>query len=227
MLNVDWFNSFKHSPGSVGAFYCVFANLPREERYKRENIVLLALIEGEPKHDLNAVFKPIVDEFMSLWTGSWFWIKLKRMFARVALLCIACDVPAARKVAGFLSHNVRLGCSRCLNEFPVKTFGEKPKYDAFNTLKATLESKREEMERKVGCRYSELLRLLYYDCIRFVIIDPMHNLLLGTAKHMFQTWTGKGILKPKDLIEIQDYIDHTVVPPDVGRIPNSKQVRVV
>ena len=75
------------------------------------------------------------------------------------------------------------------------------------------------MERKVGCRYSELLRLPYYDCIRFVIIDPMHNLLLGTAKHMFQTWTDKGILKPKDLKEIQ-YIDRTVVPPDVGRIPN-------
>ena len=48
----------------------------------------------------------------------------------------------------------------------------------------------------------------------------MHNLLLGTAKHMFQTWTDKGILKPKDLKEIQDYIDRTVVPPDVGRIPN-------
>ena len=52
------------------------ANLPWEERYKRENIVFLALIEGEPKHDLNAVLKPIVDKFMSLWTGSWFWIKL-------------------------------------------------------------------------------------------------------------------------------------------------------
>ena len=47
----------------------------------------------------------------------------------------------------------------------------------------------------------------------------MQNLLLGTAKHMFQTWTDKGILKLKDLKEIQDYIDRTVVPPDVGRIP--------
>ena len=95
ILNVDWFNPFKHSPSSVGAFYCVFANLPREERYKRENIVLLALIEDEPKHDLNTVLKPIVDEFMSLLTGSWFWIKLERTFVWVALLCVACDVPAA------------------------------------------------------------------------------------------------------------------------------------
>ena len=45
----------------------------------------------------------------------------------------------------------------------------------FDTLKATSESTRKEMEQKLGCRYSELLRLPYYDCVRFVIIDPMHN----------------------------------------------------
>ena len=95
-------------------------------------------------------------------------------------------------------------------------------------LKQLQKAKKKEMERKVGCRYSELLRLPYYDCIRFVIIDPMHNLLLGTAKHMFQTWTDKGILKPKDLKEIQDYIDHTVVPQMLEEYQtNSKQVRVV
>lgn len=243
MLNVDWFNPFKHSPGSIGALYCVFANLPRNERYKRENIVLLALIEGEPKHDLNAVLKPIVDELISLWNGHRFWVKLKLTFVRVALLCVACDVPAARKVAGFLSHNAKLGCSRCLKQFPVSAFGERPDYSgferdswpkrnadqhriqAFDTLKATSESKRKEMERKFGSRYTELLRLPYYDCIRFVIIDPMHNLLLGTAKHMFHTWTEKGILKSQDLKHIQEHIDSIVVPPDVGRIPNELESR--
>lgn len=54
------------------------------------------------------------------------------MSLRIALLCVACNVPAARKVAGFLSHNARLGCSRCLKEFAVKTFGEKPDYSGFD-----------------------------------------------------------------------------------------------
>mgnify|MGYP002803532383 CR=1 FL=1 len=238
LLNVDWFNPFKHSPGSIGAVYCVFANLPRNERYKRENILLLALIEGEPKHDMNTILKPIVDELITLWKGHRFWIKLKSTLVRVALLCVACDIPAARKVAGFLSHNARLGCSRCLKEFPVNAFGERPDYSgfernswpkrnadqhrthAFQTLQATSESKRKQMERTFGCRYTELLRLPYYDSVRFVIIDPMHNLLLGTAKHMFKTWTDKGILKPQNLKDIQEHIDSVVVPPDVGRIPN-------
>ena len=38
MLNVDWFQSFKHSLYSVGALYLVLMNLPRSERFKPENV---------------------------------------------------------------------------------------------------------------------------------------------------------------------------------------------
>ena len=183
---------------------------------------------------MNTILKPIVDELITLWKGHRFWFKLKYTLVRVALLCVACDIPAARKVAGFLGHNARLGCSRCLKEFPVNAFGERPDYSgfernswpkrnadhhrthAFKTLQATSESKRKQMERTLGCRYTELLRL----CYGFVIIDPMHNLLLGTAKHMFKTWTDKGILKTQNLKDIQEHIDSIVVPPDAGWIPN-------
>ena len=37
---------------------------------------------------------------------------------RCALLCVACDLPAGRKVCGFLGHSATLGCSRCLKAFP-------------------------------------------------------------------------------------------------------------
>ena len=108
VMNVDWFNPLKHAPGSVGAVYCVFANLPREERYKRENVLLLGLIEGKPKHDLNSILKPAIDELLKLWDGHVFRQNLKLfsfLFELHALLCIACDVPAARKAAGFMAHN--------------------------------------------------------------------------------------------------------------------------
>ena len=36
---------------------------------------------------------------------------------RCALLCCACDLPAGRKVCGFLGHSASLGCSKCLNSF--------------------------------------------------------------------------------------------------------------
>ena len=132
ILNVDWFNPYKHTPGSVGAIYCVFANLPRSERYKRENVMLVGLVEGEPKHDMNSVLKPAVNELLTLWIGSWFSQGIRKIFVRVALLCVACDVPAARKVARFMAHNATRGCSRCLKTFPVSKFGEKPDFSGFD-----------------------------------------------------------------------------------------------
>ena len=45
---------------------------------------------------------------------------------------------------------------------------------------------RENKQSKYGTRYTELMKLEYFDCIRFTIIDQMHNLFLGTAKHMMK-----------------------------------------
>ena len=44
MLNVDWFQPFKHSLYSVGALYMVLMNLPRSERFKPENVLLVDII---------------------------------------------------------------------------------------------------------------------------------------------------------------------------------------
>ena len=41
-----------------------------------------------------------------------------------AVISILPDVPATRKICGFKSHLVLLGCSRCLKKFP-GGFGEK------------------------------------------------------------------------------------------------------
>ena len=43
---------------------------------------------------------------------------------------------------------------------------------------------REQVERQFSIRYSELLRLPYFDVVRCHLVDPMHNLFLGTAKKL-------------------------------------------
>ena len=47
----------------------------------------------------------------------------------------------------------------------------------------------------------------------------MHNLLLGTAKHLITVWLTLGILDEKRLNLIQQSIDEFESPPDIGRIP--------
>lgn len=48
--------------------------------------------------------------------------------------------------------------------------------------KALEDAKEREAHFKLhGSRWSELMRLPYYDCVQMTVIDPMHNLLLGAS----------------------------------------------
>ena len=120
MLNIDWFQPYKHCVYSVGVIYLVLMNLPRSHRYKRQNILIVAVIPGprEPPLTMNSYLSPMVAELIQLWHG--IPMKIHRCgerTIRAALLSVACDLPASKKVCGFLSHSANLGCSRCYCAF--------------------------------------------------------------------------------------------------------------
>ena len=48
----------------------------------------------------------------------------------MALLCVAEDILAARKICGFPDHFAKKGCSRCLKEF--NGFGITKDFSGFN-----------------------------------------------------------------------------------------------
>ena len=43
-----------------------------------------------------------------------------------------------------------------------------------------------KIEFQTGFRNTSLLKLPYFNPSRMLVIDPMHNLLLGTAKHILK-----------------------------------------
>ena len=157
------------------------------------------------------------------------------VIVRAALLCVSCDIPAARKVCGFVGHRA---CTKCLKDFPTESFGDLPDYSGFerekwpirtNTthrqfaseyLACQTKSEQKQNRKKHGCRYSVLLRLSYFDPIRMCVIDPMHNLLLGTAKHMVTIWKDLKILQVNDFNNIQQKVNSFITPNDIGRIPS-------
>jgi len=47
----------------------------------------------------------------------------------------------------------------------------------------------------------------------------MHNLFLGTGKHMFELWVERGTLTKSDITEIESHISLFKVPAGVGRLP--------
>ena len=179
MMNLDWFQPFKHSAYSVVVIYLAIMNLPRAERFKRENIIVVGILPGpgEPS-SLNPFLVPVTTELNELWSNG---IELchlsparepQKFFA--ALLLVACDVPAARKLCGFLGHGAKRGCSKCKKEFiSEEHFGDKMNFGGFeNCLHRTNEEHRsqaqeilledtyqgrENKEVKYGTRYSELM----------------------------------------------------------------------
>ena len=53
-----------------------------------------------------------------------------------------------------------------------------------------------------------------------LIIDPMHNLFLGSAKYITkEIWIKKGILNAASLDVFHERIKHIQVPLHIGRLP--------
>ena len=223
MINMDYFQPYKHVSYSVGAIYCTILNLPRSVRYKQENVVLLGLIPGphEPENDINSFMEPLVNGIEFTFSSG------NKCEVRCALLCIACDIPGGRKTCGFLSHSANYGCSKCFKLFPggvgCKDYSgfdrdQWPTRSLNDHRKCKTKSELSQKQSQAGCRYSILLKLPYFDPIRFLIVDPMHNLYLGSAKHYLKIYgLTVALFQKKNLIL---YNDAMTTPAGIGRVPH-------
>jgi len=89
--------------------------------------------------------------------------------------------------------------------------------EALKTLSAKSLAEMDRLETATGARYTPFFRLPYYKAVEMVVIDPMHNLFLGTAKHVFKTWIATG--KIRNLEEISEKLASLQVPDTYGRAP--------
>src|ERR1051325_8798838 len=242
MINLDWFQPYEGSIHSTGVIYAAICNLPRDIRFKRENLLILGLLPGPNEvslHKINHYLAPIVNELESLWAG----LTLNKTYesqegkkVRAALILVSCDIPAARKICGHISALV--SCHRCkkkanyenhqhnfagmedMDEWFVTRDSAQHRQDAIGWRRCNSKAARERFVKQSDVRWSELLRLSYFDPIRFITIDPMHCLFLGIAKWIVKRlWIEQGILTPNILDEVQKKINKFSIPADVGRIP--------
>jgi hypothetical protein len=248
ILNVDWFQPMENTQFSEGAIYLAILNLPRRIRFIKENMILVSAFatpKGNEKDcNLDRVLEKVVDQLLLLWAPG------NGLGRRVALLCVACDLPAARKLIGFKGHGALCGCSRCSRVFgtydagaadptydkksiPRTNYGENVCVVGENRTNAGHRRQAEEWRdqttiggrarsfKENGVRDSEVLRLPYFDPSRMTAADPMHGLYLGTAKKLLQLWRAKGYLSKTTCEELERRMAAMGnVPRDVGRIIN-------
>lgn len=202
-LFIDWFNPGGNKKAgksrSIGAIYLVCLNLPPHLRYRPENICLVGIIPGpnEPSlQEINHLLRPLIDEMLVLWHSG---VRLSRTalhtsgrLIRAAIVPLICDLLALRKTAGFAGHSSKHMCSFCLltkgnindlnRPWPSRTWKEHLDI-ATRWCNAKTEKERDTLFEKHGVRWSELLRLPYWDPTRFAVVDAMHNLFLGELRH--------------------------------------------
>ena len=207
-----------------------------------ENIILIGIMPGpkEAKKTINSFLTPLVIELQEAWDHGFNTMSPQNIPVRIklAMSCVACDIPASRKVCGFLSHNASLGCNKCLKHFPC-SFGKGTDYSRFKPeeweqrnleqhrrglaaiSKEVTKTGRMSAESQLGVRYSILLALPYFDPVTFTAIDCMHNLFLGTGKHVFSLWVERTILTKEKMSILANKIKMFSVPVGVGRLPSS------
>lgn len=239
MLNLDWFQPYEGTVHSTGVIYAAICNLPRDMRFRRENMLILGILPGPNEvslHKINHYLAPIVDELGSFWRG----VTLNRTFEcregkriRAALILVSCDIPAARKICGHVSALV--SCHRCekkanyengqhnfagMNEQLIPRESSQHRENALGWRRCNSNAARKRFVKQTGVRWSELLRLPYFDPIRFLTVDPMHCLFLGIAKWIVKRiWVDERVLTPEHLKNIQRKMNLIQVPADLGRIP--------
>ena len=126
--------------------------------------------------------------------------------------------------------------ANALKKFPRASSGDKPDFSGFDreiweqqsnedhralaekVCQAKTPSDAQKFASSSGAHYSVLFQLPYYDAIRLALIDPMHSLPLGSAKHVLKTWTEMGILSESDLERVQKRVNLVKPPSEIGCI---------
>ncbi|KAL1931076.1 hypothetical protein VTP01DRAFT_10213 [Rhizomucor pusillus] len=94
--------------------------------------------------------------------------------------------------------------------------------DAKRWLEAKTEQEQKDLVRETGTRWSELHHLQHFDVARCTVIDPMHNLSLGTANRMSELWMELGILTPQALTAMEKSTAGILIQPDMDSLSNGK-----
>ncbi|KAI0351849.1 hypothetical protein OH77DRAFT_1498274 [Trametes cingulata] len=154
---------------------------------------------------MNHFLALVVDELLDLWDPGVYYTKTATSphgrLVRAALIPLVADLLAARQLSGLGPHNHRqVLCSVCttsadnVENVDPSTFVPRDlvqhRAHAQEWLEAQTTLERELLFERTGVRYSELLRLDYWNPLLYTVIDTMHNLYLGVLQRHIRTIWG-------------------------------------
>jgi hypothetical protein len=273
-LHEDGISPNKKNQYSTGLLYIILLNLPRKARYRRENMILVGCIpkrlpkgevDTEGFSSIQSILNLLVADLLPLLDprgyefSSSFESPDKPIRYRAMLMLIICDMPASRDVGGFPYHNHKYFCNKCMEKLTNKRVNHPPNCQTQRTESTHRkhawtyhEQANENKDVKKGLYFKDkygvvwcaFLLLPYYDPIRMIAIDAMHNIFLGMGKDfIYHLTTHKcrklklkqkplknnkprvpkhtmvPVLTKKQMKQMDEFIKDIQAPSDLGRIP--------
>ncbi|PPQ66510.1 hypothetical protein CVT24_007059 [Panaeolus cyanescens] len=186
---------------SSTAIWLVLLNLPPHLRYLHENLHVVGIIPGpeKPSKDaINPYVDLVVDKLLEFWNPGVFFSRTYRNLHgrafKAILIPVVCDMLAARQVIGHTSsptsHDLCTQCDLDKDDIDITDRQQWPEKSVDHVRRcaeawknAPDEAERDRLFNAYGIRWSPLLRLPYWDPIKYTVIDSMHTLDLN----LFQT----------------------------------------
>ena len=92
---------------------------------------------------------------------------------------------------------------------------------AVEFLGATNATEAKKIQKKNGVRWSQLLKLTYFDIVTMTMVDPMHTVFLGMIRHETDLIFQDPLFCKESQRVFSSRLKRLRVPYDVGRLPSS------
>ncbi len=206
-----FFNKHGGKSYSVGTICLICHNLPPDIRYNLEYVFIFCVFPGprEPRlEQLNNVLKFVVDLFCDFWDPGVYYSSTKKYpngrLAQAAIVLLLGDLMAVKKLSG-----IGKWCTQCPVEakdidnldpetWPAPRTAEEHRRLAIE-WKGLDSAAQVRHFNKYGIRWTELLRLPYFDAVRFTAVELSHNLLTNNADHHLRVIWDMNALLPDGL----------------------------
>jgi hypothetical protein len=195
----DGYNPFhnttaKQNIRSMG-FWIVLLNFPPDQRFRFNNVFYLGSLPPKtpPVSRYQPILSLICETMQEFWEPGVFFTRTHKYPngrpARGMLAPSTADMLGAREILGFSSATSTRFCMDCpitiddIENCETKTWGirdfEADKKHAYEWKNAQTVMEQEKLFEKHGTRFTSFLELEYWARIYYLLVEPMHALLLG------------------------------------------------
>jgi hypothetical protein len=244
-FNIDGAPVFKSSKSSIWPIQFICNELPPEDRFEPNNVMLAGLWFGDKDPKMDIFLIPFIKEALELSENGFEWTKESGVKVRSKVLVTNCSVDSVAKplIQGVKQFNGYYGCGYCLHpgvgvggtnqvRYVISPdFPDGYDYRSDRSLKSDAEESVRTGKSINGVRtISPLSVLPDFDLVFGFTIDYMHACLLGVTRMLSNLWFDSSNHEEeyyigRDITKVNEVLCSIQPPSEITRLPRSLQER--